>query len=414
MNISYKLSGTKAIKKLAIRFYHHKLDLTAMTNIMLMESEWDSETQTAIDNSELNIALQSLKLAVLKSYNKDFCKGVLIDKSWLQRVVKASFMRPKLENNLVCPDYSLFVSDFSTWWLDNHASEWKVSARKFMGEPAKKQYKKFVETLNEYENLIGDKMQLRNTTKKDIESFIDWLETENYQTSTIERNIGRLRFFFNRATELNFEVNQAFKERIYFEPEDDVEGVYLNEVEIQKIINKDFSDNEELEITKQNFILGVFTGLRISDFLKLDTTNISDGNFTIKTKKTKAKVVIPIHPEVEKIINNNFGCLPQKISSSDFNKHIKTICQLCDIDNQIFGKVFDKDLKRKKVGYYKKYELISSHVCRRSFATNYSGVDKEVLNSVMGWSKNSNMHEHYNKTSQIEYAKIMKQQWDQQ
>lgn len=413
MNISYKLSGTKAIKKLSIRVYHNRLDLTAMTNIMLMDSEWDSETQTAIDNSELNIALQSLKLAVLKSYNKDFCKGVLIDKLWLQRVVKSSFMRPKLENNLVTPEYSIFVSDFATWWLENHASEWKVSARKFMAKPAKNQYKKFVETFQEYENLIGDKMQLRNTTKKDIEGFIDWLETENYQTSTIERNIGRLRFFFNRAIELNFDVSQAFKERIYFDTEDDIEGVYLNEIEIQKIIDTDFSSNEELEITKQNFILGVFTGLRISDFLKLDTTDITDGNFTIKTKKTNAKVVIPIHPEVEKIININFGCLPQKISRTDFNKHIKSICQLCEIDNQVYGKVFDKNLKRKKVGYYKKYELISSHVCRRSFATNYSGVDKEVLNSVMGWSKDSKMANFYNKTSKVEHANEMRKQWSQ-
>jgi len=412
MNISYKLSGSKSIKRLSIRFYHNRLDCTATTNVMLMDAEWNQESQSVINNAELNISLQELKLSVLKAYNRDFCKGIIINKIWLQKVIKASFMRPVLETGLKNPDYSIYVSDFATYWIENHSSDWKVSAKKFMEEPAKNQYKKFIETLVEYETVIGEKLQLRTTTKKDIEGFIDWLETENYQTSTIERNIGRLRFFFNRATELNMEVTQAFKERIYFEP-DDIESVYLNNEEIQSIIDKDFSYDYELNVAKQNFLLGLHTGLRISDFLKLDTTNISDGNFTIKTKKTKAKVVIPIHPVVEEIMKDNFGCLPQKISSSDFNKHIKTICQVCDIDNLVYGKVFDKDLKRKKVGYYQKYLLISSHVCRRSFATNFSGVEKDVLNSVLGWSKTSKMSSHYNKKSGVDYAEIMKQQWNQ-
>jgi hypothetical protein len=57
----------------------------------------------------------------------------------------------------------------------------------------------------------------------------------------------------NRASEHNIEVNQSFKQRIYFDKDEDVEGVYLNEKEISKIVNHDFSDNYELEITKQNF-----------------------------------------------------------------------------------------------------------------------------------------------------------------
>jgi integrase len=272
---------------------------------------------------------------------------------------------------------------------------------------------KFIETLREYEEFVGEKLQLRSTVKANLESFIDYLETEDYQTSTIERNIGRLRFFLNRAVEMNMDVNLGYKERIIFDFDTDIEGVYLHPTEIKKIVDTDFSDNEELFIAKQNFLLGLFTGLRISDFLKLDTSNISDGNITIKAKKTKTKVVIPVHPIVADIIAENFGFLPKKMNASDFNVHIKTICQVCEIDNMVYGKVFDKELKRKKVGYFEKYKLISSHVCRKSFATNFSGAGKDVLNSVLGWSKNSNMSNHYNKKSHVELAEIMKKQWNQ-
>lgn len=414
MNITYKLQGTKTIKKVSIRFYHNKLDFSVAIPVMLMDHEWNQEKQVVIDNNELNIALQGLKLDMLKQYNKDFCKGVVIDKSWMQRVVKTSFMRPKMENGLVSPDYTIFLSDFALWWINNESSNWKVSAKKYMGQPAKNQYKKFVETLQEYEDVIGEKLQLRNITKKHLESFIDYLDTENYQVATIERNIGRLRFFLNRATELNYEVNQAYKERIYFEPENDIEGVYLNEVEIKRIIDKDFSYDDELNSVKQNFLISLHSGLRISDFMKLDTSNIKDGMITIKTKKTNAKVVIPIHAVVEKIIKDNFGCLPRKVSNSVYNKQIKEICRLCEIDNLILGKVFDQKTKRKKLDYYKKHELVTSHIGRKSFLTNnYDKVSEETINSILGWSKDSKMASRYNKTSKVEYAEKMKRQWNQ-
>ncbi len=413
MNITYKLQGVRAIKKLSVRFFHNKLDLSTVTNVMLMSSEWDVENQSVIGNSEVTIALQDLKSAILKQYNRDFCNGILIDKVWLQKVVKTSFMRPKEEDKLVSPDHTIYVSDFSTYWLENESKNWNVSAKKKMDLPLKNQYKKFVKTLCEYEIVIGEKLQLRNIRIANIKSFAEYLETENYQVATVERQVGRFRFFLNRAVEHNIEVDQSFKQRIYFDKEDDVEGVYLNEKEIQKIVDRDFSDNYELNITKQNFLIGIHTGLRVSDFLRLDTSHMSEGVFKIKTKKTGATVVVPIHPIVKKVIDYNFGNLPPKVSSSDFNINIKTICQICEIDHLVYGKLFDKDLKRKKTGYFKKYQLISSHVCRRSFATNnYGKFDDAVIKSVCGWSKKSNQLDHYNKISKLEYAEIMQNKWN--
>ena len=79
----------------------------------------------------------------------------------------------------------------------------------------------------------------------------------------------------------------------------------------------------------------------------------------------------------------------------------------------VCGKLFDKDLKRKKVGYFEKYKLISSHICRKSFATNnYGKVDDAVLNAVCGWKKDSKMLLHYNKETKMEYADKLSQHWN--
>jgi hypothetical protein len=61
-----------------------------------MESEWDSVNQSVIGNSEVTIALQDLKSAILKQYS-DFCNGVLIDKVWLQKKWLKLHSSPKEE-----------------------------------------------------------------------------------------------------------------------------------------------------------------------------------------------------------------------------------------------------------------------------------------------------------------------------
>lgn len=413
MNITYSLQGRKEVKKLLVRMRYSSLDISCSTNIMLMDSDWDFQNQSVIGNPEVNASIQQLKADILKTYNKDYSKGVLVDSHWLRSVVKTTFSRPKEEDRLVNPSYTIYLVSFANWWLENKAKNWNVSSKKKMGIPLQNQYKKFVEILSEYEKVVSEKLQLRNIRIADLKSFADYLETENYQNSTIERHIGRFRFFLLRAIEENIEVSNSFKERIYFDKDDDIEGVYLNETEIQKIIDYDFSDNYILELTKQNFIIGVFTGMRFGDFNRLDTEHMAEGFFKIKTQKTKTTIVLPIHPEIKKVINANFGNLPPKINKTDFNIHIKTICLICELDQLVYGKLFDSKLKRKVAGYYKKYQLISSHVCRRSFASNFYGkVDNSTLSAIMGWSKDSKMLLHYNKVSKQEYAEQLHKKWN--
>ncbi len=414
MNISFNLKGAKTIKKLYIRMHYGKLDLLVSTNLMLMESQWNVSTQTVNDDNDVNIGLSELKLAILKKFNQDYLLGIVINKKWLENVIKTSFMRPKAEVSLVNPAHTLFVSDFSRNWLQNHSDSWKVAAKKTMGKTLKGQYLKFVETLEEYEKLIGEKWQLRSLSVNDINGFVEWMETEEYQVSTIERAVGRLRFFLNRSVEQNIETSQAFKQRIYFGEEDaEIEGIYLNEKEIETVFNWDFSYDEKLESARDNLIISCWTALRSSDFLKnLDVSNIKDGIISIRTQKTKTFVKIAVHPQVKSILNKRFGNLPQKLKQDEYNILLKKIGEICGFNQVVFGKLFDKEKKRKVTGYYRKFQLLSSHVGRKSFATNLSGkVDDEIIMATAGWSTKS-MKNHYDKTSKTEYAEKLQKHFN--
>jgi hypothetical protein len=73
--------------------------------------------------------------------------------------------------------------------------------------------------------------------------------------------------------------------------------------------------------------------------------------------------------------------------------------------------VFDTDTKRNKLDYYKKYELVSSHICRRHLQLNLFGkVPNYVIQAVGGWSTEKMML-HYIKSNR-EQSRRTKKYWD--
>ena len=67
---------------------------------------------------------------------------------------------------------------------------------------------------------------------------------------------------------------------------------------------------------------------------------------------------------------------------------------------------------RKVYGHFRKCDLISSHVCRRSFATNlYGQVPNSVIKEAGGWSSETMMLK-YIKKSNREHAEVLKEHWE--
>jgi integrase len=72
---------------------------------------------------------------------------------------------------------------------------------------------------------------------------------------------------------------------------------------------------------------------------------------------------------VREILDKRGGEFPMAISDQRYNTNIKKICELVGIDEVIYGSKMDKNTKRLIKGYFPKYEMVTSHIGRRSFAT---------------------------------------------
>jgi integrase len=416
MNIKYVLSATKNSWRISVRMYYGKFDLSLALPIFVENSsDWDVESQQLANSSILNEKLLELKTSILKQYNLDFTQGILFNKEWLKNVVSDVFNRPSGEKNLINNNDEIYFTDFGYWWIKNHSSNWKVSAKKFISKVQISQYKKFLDQVVEFEKSIGTKLVLKDLSQDNVYELANWYEENGYNSSTIERAIGRMKFVLNRAFEHDIKTSKVRNQRIYIEKEEEVDGVFLDEIEINKILNKDFSFDPDLETTKDNFTIAIFSGMRSSDFLtNLDISNFKEGYIQITTQKTKSRVVVPVHKQVEFVLKKYHGMLPPKQTNADFNKHIKTLCQLCDIDNVMRGKVFDSKKKRKVLGNYPKYKMVTAHSLRRSFCSNMRGkISDDSLCKIMGWSTDK-LISLYDKNSKLSHANNLLNVWNKE
>jgi len=413
MNVSFKLYQTKKQSRVIVRCQKKDLDISCALEIFVEADGWDSELQLLANSPIVNEKLLELKKTILSEYNNSYVTGQIIGKRWLQSIISDVFDRPKNERNLISKDVYVYFSDYAKNWMKQKSPNWKVNSKQYMNKVLMSQYNMTIKLFCNYEKQINKKLTIKDLSIEDLYEFSSYLERNNYNYSTIRRNIMRVKFFLNRCMEDGIKINTTCNQRMYIEKEEDADGIYFNEQEVLKIYQTDFSFDEKLQIAKENLLIGIFTGLRVSDYLtRLDLSNIKDDYITIITQKTKTKVVIPLHKIVKEIIASRFGQLPPKMNEYEFGKSIKTIGMICGFDNLVYGKKWNPETKRKELGYYKRYELFTTHICRRSMASNlYGKIPDNSILSIMGWS-DKKMLLKYVQTSKKEHANKLKEYWE--
>ena len=211
--------------------------------------------------------------------------------------------------------------------------------------------------------------------------------------------------FLNEATEQGLNKNLAYKSKAFkiigTKPP---QNIYLNEDELQLLYEIDFTNNERLEKVRDLFLVGCYTGLRFSDFTRIQHENLQviDNTEVIKIhlKKTKKDVYIPIHPIVKSIINKyktEERVLPKPISNQKMNNYLKEIARLSGIEGKIIQQITNGGIDSTEIK--DKWELVTTHTARRSFATNAykSGIPSLKIMMITG---------HTTESSFLRYIKI--------
>lgn len=383
------------------------LVLKRKTGLFINPKNWSYEKslpkQTTSTNKNLSTDLTGLATDIIKRLNDANTKGININGNWLQDAIDLHFKR------ITKNKQSDLLVDAVQDIINN--AEVRKNAKKELGLSKSRinAYKSLKSKIIEYQGKTQYKV--KDVNIKFAKDFLKYLLTKKgYQKSTALKLIADLKTVCYDADINGIEVNAQLKKIESTKPNND-NIIYLTPAELEKI-EKTKLTSSALENARKWLLLGCNIGQRVSDLLNIDENNFVTLNnlevIQITQQKTSKKVTIPVLSKTKEILENG---LPYKISSQKFNKHIKEICKIAEINEMINGKKLKvlkegkgNKLKRKVEGVYPKHELVGSHVCRRSFASNlYGSLPTALIMQITAHSSEKMLLNYIGKDS-LDYA----------
>ena len=286
-------------------------------------------------------------------------------------------------------------------------------------------YTQALHKLRDFENDTRRHMQIVDVNIDFYNQFQHWFYGKGYSRNYFGNIIKIVKQVYRESRVSDrLHDEHGTDHRDFIAPKDAVDNVYLDLDELERIyaldidtavrkdaVRKKSQEGENiprkiaaLKRARGLFLIGCYTGLRVSDFSRLSEAHIGK-YITIKTQKTGTPVIIPIHPVVRDIISGGFD-LTDTVSDQKLNEQIKELCRLADITEDV---LINKNVGGQNVEIViPKYKLVSSHTARRSFATNAykSGVPTISLMKITGHTKESTFLK-YIKVSAEENAEIL-------
>ena len=372
INFLYRSTKDKSNLSLRLLFRYNGKDYVfgSKTKLEVEKTYWNKQHKKkskdiTITNkqTEINIELNKIENHILGAFNS--ANPDKVNKEWISAQVDL-YYNPTQKEKTIPTDLINYI-DF---YIDYRKDEVKKTSLKKFNVIKHKLQK--LEKFRKKQILILD---INNDFKNE---FVSYCKNELYSQNTIQRELAIIKTFCIHARFLGLETHYQLDSLRLDKAK--VEKIYLTFEELSRIeeINSD-ELTVSLDNAKDWLIISCYSGQRISDFMRFteNQIRIEEGKHFLEftQMKTSKLTTIPIHPKILEILKKRNGKFPYRISDQKYNDYVKEVCKLAGIDEIVKGSKMLETEKgnRKQEGLYKKYELVTSHIGRRSFATNFYG-----------------------------------------
>ncbi|MEE4259937.1 MAG: phage integrase SAM-like domain-containing protein [Bacteroidales bacterium] len=404
-----KLDDPKNETLILLYFSYNSKRAIISTELTIQPRYWNSKEQHAratrgqTDNADLiNERLKEFKTAIENAYNFFKKQGVIPSVGELKQQYKIQLLPPEPAKKT--PN---FWEEFEKYL---ESSNGRVVADVI------KDYRSLSKHLKGFEKNQRTRITFKSFKYSFYQQFMHYLTYDAVKpdgekglaTNTVGKQIKNLKAFLNHC--FRHEIAERFDLSDFKTMTEDTDAIYLTEDEINKIYSADLTSHPDLEEKRDLLVLGCQLGLRSNDLFRLKPEMVHDDMIRIKMHKSDKVVVIPLQPIAQEILKKYNGDIPNKSRRDVFNAEIKKIGRLAGIDSEI---IITKRKGIEKVdNFYKKYELMSSHTCRRSFCTNQylKGVPTVLLMKISGHSTEKAFMR-YIKIDEEMAAQKMKEYW---
>lgn len=370
------------------------IDVKAKTNFIVNSKDWSAIKGQPKNLSDaiykkLDKELKDLSNRLLGHYN-DTENKFDINTQWLKEFLNPLPKKAEVSNKLIP-----FIDHY------NITKETDIKSGTL------KRNKSTRNLILKFQNDCKIDFLIKDVDTNFILRFEQYCLNQNYSINYASRAVRYLKTICFNARLNDIEISS--KVDLIKPKTEKVEKVYLTTEELDKIEQQQF-DTESLINARDWLLISCETGQRISDFMRFDKNMVryeknKDGilkpliEFTqIKTNKI---MTIPLSKKVLAILEKRNGSFPKRISDQKYNDYIKEVCRLALITHRVKGakaKTEDK-ITRKASGTFEKWELVTSHIGRRSFATNnYGKIPTSLLIGATGHSTEKMFLEYIGKT----------------
>ena len=368
------------------------LKMRTSTGLKIHSDNWSKnglpKTNSAA-GKKISTTLKNLESFIDSELNLDYTQGVQFTNQWLKTKINTFFERPD-ENKEEVPDDNLF-----SVYLNNY-----IEYRKLKGETkitTERKFNQLKTKFSAFEQKKKTKYLISDINGHFILTFRKFIiEDLKNMESTANEIIRKLKtVLLNARNEDNKPIHNSVNS-LKVKSTSAVK-VFLSLQELEQI-KKCNIIGTDLQHAKDWLIIGCNTGQRVSDLLRMNkgmiyTKTDSEGEsfnlIGLVQEKTGNTVAIPINDEVQNILDKYDGNFPPTFGQKGdskfvlFNRYIKTVCRNAGITNIVKGRVWNDKTERNEITETEKSKLISSHVCRRSFATNYYGDNRFTTAELM-------------------------------
>lgn len=367
------------------------------------DTSWNKNTQSVRANSiepydPINLQLRRLKAALEAEYVSAKSKGIPRTKRFYKAVVEQFHYG---EGNVSREKKPLTLGDAFQQYIDDA----KSNSNGIRIVP--NTLKTFTNSLSHIKYL---RMHAILLSELDMDWYYEFVERSEQSgrngallsLNYISTHVKKIKRVMRYAEDNGHTVNSSYRSTSFKAPQETASEIYLNEEELRKIRELELSAEQySLALTRDLFMIGAYSGLRVSDYNRLTNDNLNSHNgsemIEVRCQKTNSVVVIPLHQVAKDILNNYSGGLPPTQNEQVMNRNLKALGELAGIYEEV---VIETTRGGRMAAYKKpKHEMIKTHTARRSFCTNayLSGVDTLDIMALSG---------HTTETSFLKYIKV--------
>lgn len=429
--------GDGAQVKLSLRVKNGKYDNNTSLNMSVDEATWkivDNNIKTALDAHKRGLTVLISDALTSKLWNlvREFmamekANTLYYDSKFIAENVRKILYHEEIQNaeavtivskpaEKTKPTFIEFVETYIKECEDGERLKQKSTRKVTAGTI--KNYKGFLAQMKNYQESRKRVIDWDDLTLDFYRDYKQFFIEKDYKPNTIARHIKNMKTMLYAAKDLHMTTRDDFMSKQWSADREDVDNIYITEERLREMYDFDMSDYQRMKLramkfakddeekdklvhalkrdlyrkklseARDVFLMGCFTGQRVSDYKRITEDMIEtiqgDRKFLhLVQQKTDKDVYIPYNDMMDNILKQYDGKLPY-VYDQHLNERIKVV-------GLLLGWTESAELtEHRGVMEYKSdkrfCDAIATHTARRTFATNAykNGVPLSAIMAVTG------------------------------